>query len=315
METAVEQQWISGFWRRIGALVLDTLVLGAVGFTLGLALESTFVQMGSWGRLVGFTIGLFYFGIGNSTITGGQTIGKRLLKLRVVNSNNTSIGIGKSVIRYLVLATPFALNGLQFSNEALQSLWIYPLSLVLFGGIFSIVYLYIFNRTTRQSLHDLAVGSFVVNVGVEKPEIGKVWWVHIIIVALLFVLASIGPALATRLAQDTPFDEMLAVQSALLAYPNVNYATFTVNSTTFSTVKKGTSTTHYVSSEIYLANNSINDSDLARQLAIVIVTNYPQALDKDAIQISLKYGFDIGIWSQWLNHSYSFLPEELQGGH
>ena len=61
MTEEVELKWISGFWRRIGALIIDTLILGIAGIVLGLFLESTFVLIGAWGRLVGFSIALIYF--------------------------------------------------------------------------------------------------------------------------------------------------------------------------------------------------------------------------------------------------------------
>jgi uncharacterized RDD family membrane protein YckC len=311
MTEEVDQKWISGFWRRIGALFIDTLILGIFGFVLGLALESIFVQIGAWGRLVGFTIALVYFSVGNSSITGGQTIGKKALKLRVVDSENSPVGIDRSILRYIILATPFSLNGAQFSTEAMQSFLMYPLSLIVFGGLFSILYLYIFNRTTRQSLHDLAVGTFVVNSGVEKQEVGKVWRVHIIVVAVLFVAAAIVPAFTTQLAQSEPFKEMLSVQSALLDEPNVTYATISTNTTTFSSVNEGTKTTNYVSCQIFLESNTISDVELARRLAAIVIANYPEAINKDTIQITLTYGYDIGIASQWSRHPHNFDPGEL----
>lgn len=292
MTEEVELKWISSFWRRVGALLIDTLLLGIVGLVIGLALESTFVQLGGWGRLVGFMIALIYFGIMNSAITGGQTLGKKALKIRVVDSTNSPIGIGKSVLRYVILATPFSLNGAQFTNEAMLSYLIYPLSLIIFGGLFSILYLYIFNRITRQSLHDLVVGTFVVNAGVEKQEIGTVWNVHIIIVALLFVVAVIVPAFTTQLAQSEPFKEMLSVQSTLLNEPNVTYATISTNTTTFSSINEGTKTTTYVSSQVFLASNNVSDAKLARKLAAIVIANYPEAINKDTIQIILTYGYD-----------------------
>ena len=162
MTEEVKLKWISGFWRRIGALFIDTSILGVAGLVLGLFLESFFVQMGGWGRLVGFTIALIYFGVMNSSIAGGQTIGKKALRIRVVDYSNSPISLGKSVIRYFILAIPFSLNGAQFSNEAMLSFLMYPLSLIIYGGLFSILYLYTFNRVTRQSLHDLVVGTVVV---------------------------------------------------------------------------------------------------------------------------------------------------------
>lgn len=308
-----ESKWISSFWRRVGALFIDTLLLGIFGYVTGLVLESTFVQLGGWGRLVGFIIALAYFGIMNSSITGGQTIGKKALKIRVVDSANSPIGIGKSVLRYVILATPFSLNGAQFSNEAMLSYLMYPLSLIVFGGLFSILYLYIFNRITRQSLHDLAAGTFVVNADVEKQEIGKVWNVHIVIVVLLFIAAAIVPAFTTQLAQSEPFKEMLSVQSELLNEPNVTYAAISTNTTIFSSTNEGTKTITYVSGQVFLATNNVSDVNLARQLATIVIANYPEAMNKDTIQIILTYGYDIGIASKWSRHTHNFNPSELQG--
>lgn len=223
MAVEKELKWISGFWRRIGALFIDTLILGIAGIVLGLFLENTFVQIGAWGRLVGFSIALIYFGVMNSSISDGQTIGKKALQIRVVDSDNSPISIGKSVLRYFILALPFSLNGARFSNEVMSSFLVYPISLVLFGGLFSIFYMYIFNRVTRQSLHDLVVGSYVINENAEKKEIGKVWIVHLIVVAVFSLSVVIIPVFTTKLAQSEPFKDMLSVQAALLNEPNISW--------------------------------------------------------------------------------------------
>jgi len=312
MTEAVELKWISGFWRRIGALLIDTLILGVVGLVLGLFLESFFVQMGGWGRLVGFSIALIYFGVMNSSIAEGQTIGKKALKIRVVDSKNSPINLGKSILRYIILAIPFSLNGAQFSNEAMLSFLMYPLSLIIFGGLFSILYLYIFNRITRQSLHDLAVGSYVVNDNVEKQESGRVWNIHLIMVAVLFLAAAVVPAFTIKLAQSEPFKGMLAVQSSLSNDLSVAYATISSGSSTFSSTNEGTKTSTYVSSQVFLKANDVSDAELARRLAIIIIANYPEALKRDTIQINLTYGYDIGIASSWSNHAHNFNPLELQ---
>lgn len=312
MTEAVDLKWISGFWRRIGALFIDTLILGVVGLVLGLFLESLFIQMGGWGRLVGFSIALLYFGVMNSSIAGGQTIGKKAFKIRVVDSNNSPINLGRSILRYLILAIPFSLNGAHFSNEAMLSFLIYPISLIIFGGILSILYLYIFNRVTRQSLHDLVVSSYVVNANSGKQDPGKVWNVHLIIVAVLFLTAAVAPAFTTQLAQSEPFKGMLAVQSALSNDPSVAYATISSGSSTFSSANERPKTTTYVSSQVFLKTNNVSDTDFARRLATIVVANYPEALKKDTIHINLTYGYDIGIASSWSNYAHNFSPSELQ---
>lgn len=313
MNEGKELKWISGFWRRVVAFFVDTLILGVVGLALGLFLESFFVQMGVWGRLVGFSIALIYFGVMNSSIAGGQTIGKRALKIRVVDSENVPIGFGRSIVRYLILATPFSLNGAQFSNEVMFSYLIYLLSLIVFGGIFSILYLYIFNRVTRQSLHDLVVGTYVVNASAEKREVGKVWNVHVAVVVILFIASAIAPAFTAQLHQSEPFKGMLAVQSALSNDPDVAYATVSSGSSTFSSPNEGPEKVTYVSGQVFLKTKSVADTGLARRLAAVVVENDPEALKKDTIQINMIYGYDIGIAASWSSHAHNFNPLEFQG--
>jgi uncharacterized RDD family membrane protein YckC len=311
MTEEVQQNWIANFWRRVGALFIDTLILGLVGFLLGLVFESTFVEIGGWGRLTGFVIALAYFGLMNSKLFNGQTIGKRLLNIRVVDANNQTIPLVKSVLRYIILAAPFFLNGTQFTNEALLSYLMYPLSMIIFGGLFCIIYLYIFNRITRQSLHDLAVGTLVVNINIEKQELGTVWKPHLVIVAVFFVAAALVPAFIGTMAQNESIKEMLAVQTALSNEQGVTDAAVTNGATTFFSVNEGTKTTTYVAALAVLSSNKVSDVNIARKLAAIVVQNYPEVVDKDTLRITLAYGFDIGIWSQWSNHTHDFNPSEF----
>ncbi|MEH6542495.1 MAG: RDD family protein [Porticoccaceae bacterium] len=311
-ETEIGMKWISSFWRRVGAFFIDSILLGVIGLLLGLALEDLFVEVGGWGRLIGFAIALPYFGIMNSKIAGGQTIGKRVLKLRVVNSENQPIDIIRSFIRYSVIGVPFFLNGAQFTNEALLSFWLYPLSFIVFGGFFSLIYLYIFNRVTRQSLHDLAVGTFVVNAGVSEQKLGSIWKPHLYIVGALFVTAAVVPSFTKTLSQSEPFKGLLATQIALTNNAEVNYAAVSYGKSTFVSASDETNVTSYVGSKIFLKTNTVSNVELARELAKIILNNYPQAKNKNLIQVNLRYGYDIGIASKWNNHSYSFDPGELQ---
>ena len=128
------KKWIAGFWRRIGASMIDTVILAAVGFILGLVLESTFVAMGARARLVGFLVSLIYFDVMNSVLTGAQTPVKKALKLRVVTSSNESISLARSMARYVVLATPFFISDINLENNPLFPYLFYPLSFIIFGG-------------------------------------------------------------------------------------------------------------------------------------------------------------------------------------
>lgn len=247
----------------------------------------------------------------NSKIGRGQTLGKKILKIKVVDSNNELIGPLKSFARYSVLAIPFSLNGAQFPDESMSSFAVYILSMIVFGGLFSIFYLYLFNRVTRQSLHDIATGTYVVNVADEKQSVGNIWKPHYIIVSLFFVAAAIVPVFTGRLAKQEPFVDLLQSRTLLMNNPAVKNATVSYGTSTFTSTNSGTTETKYVNAQVYLSKNETSNKELAQSLAVLIVENYTDALTKDTINVKLIYGFDIGIASRWNSHGHKFNPAEL----
>lgn len=313
MIEGTDAKWVSGFWRRIGAFAIDTILLGVVGLGLGLVLEKQFVQLGGWGRFVGFFIALLYFGLLNSRVSGGQTVGKKLVKIHVVDGDDRSIDVFRSFARYSVLGIPFFLNGAQFTNDAMTSFWIYPISLIVFGGLLSVAYLYIFNRVTRQSLHDLLVGTYVVNAGSQRAKIDPVWRPHLIVVAVLLVAGALFPVFTSKIAQNEPFRDLLPAQAALAQHPSVTYVAVSSGTSTTTSVRSETKTTTYLSARAFLQTDTVSDTDLARQLATTLANNHANSQHMDVIQIILSYGYDIGIVSSWTNYSHTFEPADLTG--
>jgi len=310
-----DAKWISGFWRRIGAFAIDTIILGVVGIGLGLILEKQFVQLGGWGRFVGFFIALSYFGVLNSRVFDGQTVGKRLVNIRVVGGDNEPIDLFRSFARYSVLGVPFFLNGAQFTNDAIASFWIYPISVLVFGGLLSVTYLYIFNRVTRQSLHDLAAGTYVVNAETEKSDIGAFWRPHLVVVAALLLASAFLPVLTSQLAQNEPFNDLMSAQAALIEHPSVTYVGVSSGTFTRTSATDGTTTTTYLSARAFLQDNNVSDTELAEQLATTLANSHSNSQQMDVIQIVLTYGYDIGIASSWTNHLHTFSPTDLKGQH
>lgn len=303
-----QQRWIAPFWRRIGAIFLDTFILGLVGFLLGLFFKDEFVQLGGWGRLIGFAIALAYFGVMNSKLCNGQTIGKKLLDLQVVDRQNNTISLPKSLLRYLVLAVPFSLNGLHADTDQMPAFVSFLLVAVVFGGMLSVVYLHLFNRVTRQSLHDLIAGTLVVNAKVEMQALGKVWRVHLGVVVALFAISVLLPFFVDSFAQKAPYSEMAKAYEEIKAVPGIRNPTVTSGAASFSSSANGERTSTHVVVKAGLYADAISDIELARKLADIAVRNYPAALDKDVIRVVLYYGYDIGIWSQWSSYAHDFSP-------
>ena len=100
----------AGFFQRLLALVIDGFLLGLFGQALGIVIPGLLSRAGAWGWTIGFTIVVSYFGVLNSRIGGGQSLGKRVAKIRVVGSDGNPISLGRSALRAFVLSAPFFLS-------------------------------------------------------------------------------------------------------------------------------------------------------------------------------------------------------------
>ncbi|HEV2679923.1 MAG TPA: RDD family protein [Rhodanobacter sp.] len=302
---------VAGFWRRLGAFAIDVILLGIAGMILGAMFFDPFARMGAYARLIGFAVALAYFGLCNSRIGGGQTPGKRWLGVRVVDAHDQLLSLPRSLLRYAVLGIPFFVNGLPVDPTLAMSTPLgYLLALVVFGGIFAIVYLYIFNRRTRQSLHDLVVGSYVERFdGAARPVSFPVMWRgHIAVAALLAAIALSAPVIASRFAQTQTFAGILPLYQTLSTQPHVMTAQVVRGWSSFN----GGKATHSLQSSLRLDAPMTEDGDMAKRIAQLMAKADPNIADEDVVVVTLVYGYDMGIASGWRKHGYSFRPGELQ---
>jgi uncharacterized RDD family membrane protein YckC len=84
----------ASFFRRLGAWLIDGIILGVISIVLQQALG----RLGGEG--LGALIGIVYLGFFEGSASG-QTIGKRALGIRVIDyRTGGSIGYGRAVLRY-----------------------------------------------------------------------------------------------------------------------------------------------------------------------------------------------------------------------
>ena len=96
----------AGFWIRVVAYIVDALILGIVGGLLG----SVSLHTGPSDARTGapsLLLSILYFGLLWSNIGGGQTLGMRIFKLKVVGSDGRLIGVGRALLRWLMLFVSF----------------------------------------------------------------------------------------------------------------------------------------------------------------------------------------------------------------
>lgn len=301
---------VSGFWRRVGAFLIDSLLLGIPAMVVGFVLFDELAALGGYGRLAGFAIALAYFGLMNSRLGGGQTMGKGWLGIRATTLDGELLSVPRSLARYSVLGIPFFLNGAQVpASLQMSTVASCLLTLVVFGGMFSILYLLVFNRATRRSLHDYAVGSWVVRAEAEPGgvRVPRLWRVHAVVVGVVMLAALLAPLALQRVAKSMPyFDALHPALAAITAEPGVQFATLVAGA---STGTHGRNT--YTAASVNLTHGGIDDEALARRLAQRVIEVSPKLGERDVVAITLRRGYDLGIASSWRQHVYRFAPEEL----
>lgn len=307
-----ERKIIAGFWRRFLAALIDGLTLGVPTFLLGFLLFAEFARLGGWGRAVGFFVALLYCGLLNSKVGNGQTIGKRLLKIRVVGLDRTPISISRSLLRFFVLGSPYFLNGAAFPTGIFNS-WIGDLvAIVIFGVGGSILYLLVFNRRNRRSLHDLVGRTVVVKADPagQLPPMA-IWAGHYVVVTLLILTFLCGPIFLTRFVQRSPYKGVFAMQSALLAQEEIWYAAvFSGKGVSFGPGGRTVTTT---TAATVWTNQPIRDYEkFANRIAGIVFDSYPGALTTDRVVINVTYGYDLGIASGRIGHGFDYSPAEWQ---
>jgi uncharacterized RDD family membrane protein YckC len=165
----IPPRFLSPAWRRAIAF-FDILILGVPATIISIPLNDVLARMGYWAGFIGPAAALVYFSILDSEIANGQTLGKRWLKVQVVDLNGKTISFRRSVLRSSIFVIPFcAGTNLQVFVRgplAFLALIAFAVSVVDFANC----YLVLFNRDTPQGLHDLAAGSNV--TGTERRGAG-----------------------------------------------------------------------------------------------------------------------------------------------
>lgn len=308
----IDSPWIAGFWKRFFAFLIDSLLLAVIGFCISELMVQFLVENPGIARLIGFVIAFQFSIIFDSKICHGQTPGKKILKLRVVDKKNKEIGILKAALRSLVFSIPFFLNSAVYP-EFITDYKIFSslLSLVLFGGLFGLAYLIIFNRGTRQSLHDLVTGTYVVNSEVPIQPTKTIWIIHPIIVITFAVITLALPWTVEKTAKQFDIEDLMSIQNHFSTLPIVINSKIMKGESRSKSIKGGSSSISFISTHLSLREDNTNDEEFAKEIASYILLNSADSCSKDVIRVNLTYGYTMVISGRHSAHAFSFKPSEL----
>ena len=152
----------AGFWRRVGAYIIDAILLGIVtsilgsilGMPMGTAALSSVMSGdpaaiaaaqsgGNLGNLISIVIGVAYFA-GLESSSYQATLGKKLLGMVVTDVNGNRLSLGRAIGRYLATFVSAIILGIGFIMVAFTE--------------------------KKQGLHDMIAGTLV-HVG--QPTVGN----------------------------------------------------------------------------------------------------------------------------------------------
>lgn len=291
---------IGALWRRLLAFVIDLIILWIIGSVVALPFSDALVTLGAGGRLIGFFIALLYFAIPESSIGSGASIGKRLLLLQVVHVDGSTLTLEESLIRYTVFAVPAFLDGQVLPIPHA------PFKVTILIGIFTICiscitqYLILFNRNTRQGLHDLSVKCFVAEVAKRGAVVAKpIWKGHWIIACALFVI--LGPglcAIVVQLMHWGPFEQLLEDRRIVQQLDGVQSVSVTVATEHNGSTGKSATLLNIL---IRCDCEPSTQEGLADEAVKLLVTSDPNFQKYAAVRVFISRGYDIGIaWSMAL---------------
>lgn len=296
---------IGSLWRRIAAFVVDAVLLGLAGSVVALPFFGPLSQLGPWGPLAGSFLALPYFAVLNSRIGNGQTLGKRWLRLQVVDKDGKTISLERSAVRYALFAVPYFANGIGLPITKVPEFFSIALYVAVFGAGGATFYLVCFNRHTRQGVHDLVVGSYVAEA--EKsgaPRIQAIWKLHWVILASVFIVA--GAAMAALWKKPaSPFPELLEDVRLVESMPQVYSATAQeVNPWGGSGRKK------ILVINAHWGGKPGGEKAFADEVAKKILQHDSKAESHDLLRVLITRGYDLGIANAHLSYRFEHSPAE-----
>lgn len=289
---------IASVWRRIGGFVVDSILLGILGQIIGLSLFgfSLAFQLGPYARFIGWACILLYFGILNSAVGKGQTLGKRLLKTAVRGQDGNPISVPRSFARAFVLSLPLILNG--WGLPILQSSRLVNafVAFLLFGLGSALIYTMIFNRRARQGIHDLLCKTWVVKLAsapISKfPQTARI---HFIISGILIgsslLVASALIFLQPANLFGTDVGQLMDLQRTLLQDDRF----FTVSVLDQRVYTPG-SQFRILNVEVWYKGLPSRDQqiELINSVAKTTLDNFPGIDQFDRLRISILSRYDLG---------------------
>jgi uncharacterized RDD family membrane protein YckC len=177
------------FFRRLGAFIIDIILIGIIGQVLSVVFSSQLISLGDRGPFIGLLVLFLYFGFGNSKAFNGQTVGKSVMKIAVKRIDGQNLPISISMLRSLIYIVPFIFNGwgLDLGKGLIISIFWALIGAWLFSYIISLLIFTIGNWSSGRLIQDLLFKTKVDRLEIEPKPTTKREKILFIISTILFI--------------------------------------------------------------------------------------------------------------------------------
>lgn len=288
------------FWRRIFAHFIDSLVvLNIVLFLLLVAGSALWYKAGIYGIIVSLLLYTCYYGIMNSRVCNGQTIGKKVFGIKVVDAEGDLLPLDKSLIRSMTYtlcgsvgiclcyaASTVIPDYVSFNTDFIYTCTIFiTLTMAMYGT-------FLFNIKTRQTFHDFAAGSYVVlKTNYNRLYNPKSRLLPAISASILsFIICWTAASSLSNNVKSLPLKPNFTMQlNSDLKVEALN-TIFDKNNSELTVV---------------IRTNNINNKMLAERIYTYISENYTSAGNIKSINIVLQKSYIVGAVGKVKQHTYS----------
>ncbi len=126
----------AGFWIRVVAFIIDSIIVGVINAIIAAILNSSTTGRSGIQTLLGIIYFTYFWSA--SSPWPGQTVGDKLLSLRVIRTDGSDLTIVQALIRYVGLFISF---------------------IVIFIGVIWVAF-----DPNKQGWHDKIAGTYVIKV-------------------------------------------------------------------------------------------------------------------------------------------------------
>jgi len=305
----VSREFWTAYWtfaRRIVAFLIDWLILAVPATILIATFSDALLDIGIVGRLVGFVVFTVYFAALNSSLTGGRSLGMRATGLRIVDAAGEPLSFARSLVRSVILAVPLFAVGTEYSLSGVEPGRFAGRNAHLFVSgrrhWRRAVLLLFANWRTRQMLHDLTVGSFVVRKAAMPDPRPLARW-HLVaiatIVALSLALPSVPIAWFDSWEPGRSFALFFKLQKALADDRSLFITGYSAQSSV-SYSSAGTVSTSSLQVKVHVYGHPTTLDPAIKKVAAKILELAPDAMGYKFLAVEAGYGVDLGFtsWSR-----------------